>query len=237
MVQAKFRFIGHGVYSLAEASRLTKVPVRNIERWARGYHYTYRGTERFSPPIIGTGLGQRGKEPILEFRDIMEIRFLSAFRAAGVSWHVIRRVAAKVHQHIKHTHPFATKIFRTDGSHILLELIRFDEKDHQLVDLLNDQFEWEKLVRAYLIEEKVEFNDEEEPSRWWPLGVSRQVVVDPDRAFGAPIVATQGVPTYLLAKGVGLENDVSAVARWYRVEEDAVRDAVDFENGVRAAAS
>ena len=79
MVQAKFRFIGHGVYSLAEASRLTKVPVRNIERWARGYHYTYRGTERFSPPIIGTGLGQRGKEPILEFRDIMEIRFLSAF--------------------------------------------------------------------------------------------------------------------------------------------------------------
>jgi uncharacterized protein (DUF433 family) len=103
--------------------------------------------------------------------------------------------------------------------------------------LLNDQFEWEKLLRAYLIEEKVEFNDDEEPSRWWPLGTHRQVVVDPDRAFGAPIVAEQGVPTYLLAKGVGLESDVSAVARWYRVGEDAVRDAVDFENGVRAATS
>ena len=81
-----FRFIGHGVYSLAEAGRLTGVPVANLRRWAQGYQYTYRGRERRSPPIIGTGLKQHGSEPILVFRDIIEARFLSAFRRFGVSW-------------------------------------------------------------------------------------------------------------------------------------------------------
>jgi len=220
---------------MAEAGRLTGVSVRNLRRWARGYTYRYRGQDRRSSPIIGTGLEQREADPILEFRDIIEVRFLSAFRKAGVSWSVIRRVAARVHQVIQHTHPFATRVFRTDGNTILLELISKDEMDHRLVDLLRDQYEWERVVRAYLIAEKVEFSDAQEPIRWWPLGPERRVVVDPARAFGAPIVSREGVQTYLLAKAVGVEGDVGLVADWYRVEPDAVRDAIDFENGLRAA--
>lgn len=234
-VATPFRFIGHGVYSMAEAGRLTGVSVRNLRRWARGYTYTYQGRERQSRPIIGTGLEQRGADPILEFRDIIEVRFLSAFRRAGVSWNVIRRVAARVHDVIQHTHPFATRVFRTDGRTILLELISNDRTDHRLVDLLRDQYEWERVVTAYLITERVEFSDAQEPIRWWPLGPDRRVVVDPARAFGAPIVALEGVQTYLLAKAVGIEGDVGLVADWYDVEPDAVRDAIDFENGLRAA--
>ena len=231
-----FRFIGRGVYTMAEAGRLTGVSVRNLRRWARGYHYTYQGRERYSPPIIGTGLEERGGEPILDFQDIMEVRFLSAFRKEGVSWSVIRRVAAKVQVALKFTHPFATRLFRTDGRTILLELISKDEKDHRLVDLLKDQYEWERVVKAHLVDEKVEFSDRQEPIRWWPLGEERKVVVDPARAFGAPIVAKEGVQTYLLAKAVAVEGDVDFVAEWYNVQRDAIHDAIAFENGLRAAA-
>ncbi len=234
--KTSFQFIGRGVYTMAEAGRLTGVPVPNLDRWARGYHYTHQGRERYSPPIIGTGLEERGGEPILDFRDIMEIRFLSAFRKEGVSWSVIRRVAAKVHVALKFTHPFATKLFRTDGRTILLELISKDEEDHRLVDLLRDQYEWERVVKAHLVDEKVEFSDGQEPIRWWPLGEERRVVVDPARAFGAPIVAKEGVQTYLLAKAVAVEGDVDFVAEWYNVEREAISDAIDFENGLRAAA-
>jgi uncharacterized protein (DUF433 family) len=237
MVDTKqpFRFIGHGVYSMAEAGRLTKVPVPTLKRWARGYDFIYRGKTRHSPPIVGTGLEQRGEEPIFEFRDIMEMRFLFAFRKAGVSWRTIRLVAAKVHQHVQHTHPFATKIFRTDGRRILLQLISKDETDRELVDLLSDQYEWDKVVEAYLVGEKVEFNDVEEPVRWWPLGPERQVVVDPVRSFGAPIVPREGVQTFILARAVAIEGDAEYVAKWYDVDVAAVRDAIDFENGDRAA--
>jgi uncharacterized protein (DUF433 family) len=231
-----FRFIGRGVYTVAEAGRLTGVPVSSLQRWTRGYRYTYRGKQRYSPPIIGTGLSSRGQEPILEFRDIIEARFLSAFRQLGVSWTVIRRVAGKVHNALKQTHPFATRIFRTDGRTILLELVSDNAMDHRLVDLLRDQYEWERVVQAHLIGEKVEFSNDELPLRWWPLGPDRQVVVDPERAFGAPIVAREGVQTYLLAKAMGIEGDVDFVAHWYNVTTEAVRDSVSFESGIRAAA-
>ena len=61
------------------------------------------------------------------------------------------------------------------------------------------------------------------------------MVVDPARAFGAPIVDREGVQTYVLAKAVGVEGDVTLVADWYNVRAEAVRDAVAFENGLRAA--
>ena len=233
----QFRHIGRGVYSLAEASRLSGVPVKTLHRWAQGYRYTRRGQRRFSEAILGTGLQQRGDEPIFEFRDIMEARFLSAFRQSGVKWTVIRRVAANAHKILAATHPFATKLFRTDGRTILLQqILKDEEEDAQLIDLLQNQYEWNKLVETYLVKEKVDFNLQDEPTRWWPLGSERQVVVDAERAFGAPIVPREGVQTYLLAKAVAVEGDVDYVASWYRVTTEAVRDAIAFEQGLRAAA-
>ena len=231
-----FRLIGRGVYNIAEAARLTGISARTLHRWAQGYRYMYRARACYSPPILGTGLDQRYKEPILEFRDIIEARFLSAFRKWGVSWHVIRRVAARANDVLKQTHPFATRLFRTDGRTILLELMSKDAKDHRLVDLLHDQYEWERLVHAHLVDERVEFAEEKDPLRWWPLGVERRVVVDPARAFGAPVINEQGVQTYLLAKAMGIEDDADFVAHWYDVPLEAVTDAVAFENGLRAAA-
>lgn len=234
-VPKRFRFIGQGVYTLAEAGRLTGVPVRNLRRWARGYSYMYAGKRNFSPPIIGTGVRERTREPILEFRDIIEIRFLGAFRKLGVTWNVIRRVAAKVHAHIKSTHPFATKLFRTDGRTILMEIIGRDRVEHRLVDLLREQYEWDSLIAPYLHQEKVEFSDTQDPVRWWPLGPNRYVVVDPLRAFGAPIIASRGIQTYLVAQAALLERDRDFVAGWYGIDPPAVDAAVDFESGLRAA--
>jgi uncharacterized protein (DUF433 family) len=235
-IPSQFRLIGRGVYSLAEASRLSGVPAKTLHRWAQGYRYTRGGQRRFSTAILGTGLPQRADEPIFEFRDIMEARFLSAFRRSGVKWTVIRRVAANAHTILETTHPFATRLFRTDGRTILLQQILKDEDDAQLIDLLQNQYEWNKLVETYLVKEKVDFNLQDEPTRWWPLGPSRQVVVDAERAFGAPIVPREGVQTYLLSKAVGVEGDIDYVANWFHVTSEAVRDAVAFEQGLRAAA-
>ncbi len=38
----RFKVIGRGVYSLAEAERLAKVPRKRIKRWTAGYAYRYK---------------------------------------------------------------------------------------------------------------------------------------------------------------------------------------------------
>ena len=59
-------------------------------------------------------------------------------------------------------------------------------------------------------------------------------MIDPERGFGAPIVARSGVPTKVLADAVKTEGSVDFVAKWYEVTPREVRDAVKFEDQLAA---
>jgi hypothetical protein len=84
-------YFNTGLYTISEASRLTGVSRGRIRRWLRGYHYRSRQKSYTSRPLW------RGQwEPIdhtlaLGFLDLIEIRFVDAFRRVGVSWATLRR--------------------------------------------------------------------------------------------------------------------------------------------------
>ncbi len=61
-----------------------------------------------------------------------------------------------------------------------------------------------------------------------------RVVLDPQRAFGQPIVTKEGVPTTTLAEAIAVEGTVDRVARIYDVGPDSVRDAIRFEKTLAA---
>jgi uncharacterized protein (DUF433 family) len=67
---------------------------------------------------------------------------------------------------------------------------------------------------------------------WHPR--SNRVVLDPKRSFGEPIVEDEGVPTDILASAYVAEQSVGAVAKWYEVDPQSVRDAVEFELSLAA---
>jgi uncharacterized protein (DUF433 family) len=70
-------------------------------------------------------------------------------------------------------------------------------------------------------------------ARWYPLGSSRSVVIDPARAFGRALVKG-GVPTEVLANAAKVEGSIGKAARAYEVAPAAVRDAVEFERKLAA---
>ena len=78
---AEYLYIGHGVYSVAEAARLTGVPASTIRRWTRGYSYTRNGFRHELPPVFASTEAEEG--PILRFVDLIEVRALRGFREKG----------------------------------------------------------------------------------------------------------------------------------------------------------
>jgi uncharacterized protein (DUF433 family) len=223
--------IGKGVYSFAEAFRITKVPVGRIARWTKGYDFIYRGEARHSPPIIGSF--QEGiDKPVLEFLDLIEIRFLNAFRDHGVGWKAIRIAAQRARELIGRTHPFSTKIFKTDGKRIFADFVH-ETGDKVLLDLVKNQYEFKKVVSPYLYS-GIEFNDLKEPMRWFPLAHKKSIVIDPLRNFGAPIVADYGIPTRILVQSYSSLKSIRSVAQWYEIEEIAVKDSIIFEKRLAA---
>jgi uncharacterized protein (DUF433 family) len=230
METSNYQLIGKGLYTLLEASRITHVPPRSIVRWTRGYNYRYKGERYFSEPLVARELDPINGKPILSFLDLIEIRFLNAFRSYGVSWKAIRISARVATEILKTSHPFSTKRFRTEGRTIFAEFV--DETgDPVLIDLVKKQYEFRKIVSPFLYA-GIEFNEDQEPTRWWPLGRKGGVVIDPMRSFGAPIVSKVGIPTQVLLSSFKRTQSPQDVADWFDIDVRLVENAIRYEQNL-----
>jgi uncharacterized protein (DUF433 family) len=220
-----------GLYTVPEASRLTRISTGKVRRWIKGYDYRTSGSIRHSEAVWQGEIKPLDNKISLSFRDLLELRFVDAFIRAGVSWRTMRRAHTNAQNELKTTHPFCSNRIFTDGRSILLRQAEKDS-DEALINLATDQKEFSRIVETFRRE--LEFSGSD--IIWWPLGRQRQIVLDPKRNFGQPTVTKSGVPAATLARSVKANSSQAVVARWYEVHRDEVRDAVEFEESLAKAA-
>ena len=218
-----------GLYTVPEAARLTRVSAGKTRRWLRGYDFKSGERVRHSDAVWQGELRPIDNKLALSFRDLLELRFVDAFIRAGVRWRTMRHAHAKAQEQLHTTHPFCSNRIFTDGRSILLRQGEQDS-DQALINLVNDQPEFARIVEPFRKELEFSGND----VIWWPLGRERHVVLDPRRNFGQPSATRSGVPTRVLARSVKTNRSVEAVSHWFEVSEGEVRDAVEFETRLAA---
>jgi uncharacterized protein (DUF433 family) len=227
MVAPNYRIIGRGIYSLPDAHRITGVPARRIRRWATGYHFTSSGRLRHSAPVIANELSAELGVPALSFADLLEVRFLNAFREYGVKWKAIRIASERARDILGLSHPFSSQRFSTDGHTILARFVA-ETGDEVMLDLVRSQYEFERIIALYVMGE-IEFDDHGGPRLWRPFPDSDRIVIDPTRSFGAPIIDDAGIPTLVLARAVQAEGSIETVAQNFDVDINAVDTAFRYE--------
>lgn len=232
MPDTRYDLIGVGLYAIPEAAHLTGVSAARIRRWVKGYSRHYGQMVRNISPVWAADLPEVDGKMALTFLDLMEVRFVNAFLAEGVSWKSLRRVVDEARQLLDTAHPFATRRFVTDGRTIFAEIGR-KTRSTKLLDLTRNRFAFGRIISPSL-KLGLEFApDNRTVARWWPLGERKFVVLDPQRSFGRPIVHQGSVPTSILAAAVEAEDDennaVPRVAKWYGVAPRAVAAAVEYE--------
>jgi uncharacterized protein (DUF433 family) len=234
---------GRGVYAGAEALRLINftrhpqtpgrlVSGRIIARWLHGFVYKDRGGKiRHSAPLWRPDYANDDDTIELSFRDLIELRFVKAFRDLGLGLPTIRNCFKRAVDEVHNDRPFSTRRFRTDGRTIFLE-ITHDVREGELIDLKRRRRAFHRVVAPMLRD--LEF-DADAVALWFPLGISRKsVVIDPARAFGRPIILDGRVPTEILFEAVRIEGSPEKVAKLYEVPLPAVRQAVMFQQQLAA---
>jgi uncharacterized protein (DUF433 family) len=237
------KVLGRGVYGATEALRLINFKRRpdphgryisrqTVRRWLRGYDYVVgEGVKRHSAPLWEPDYSNEDDTIELSFRDLIELRFVKAFRDVGLSMPTIRACFERAVEEVRDPRPFSTQRFRTDGKTIFLE-ITHDVREGELVDLKRRQMAFHRILEPTL--HGLEF-DADVVARWFPLGMSRKsIVVDPARSFGRPIIDAAGVPTEVISTAIAVEGSPERVAKIYEVPLPAVRDAVDFQKQLAA---
>ncbi|MGY1426551.1 DUF433 domain-containing protein [Lysobacter sp. A289] len=232
-MQAQTTF-GVGVYSYADAARFIGARSSQLRRWTLGYiHKSPSGERKLSPPLWPTQLSETGIEG-LGFKDLIELRFVRAFRNEGVPLQVIRRTLEEARDEFASPYPFTCKKFKTDGRRIFMEVIE-ETGDESLVDIVKRQNVIQKVIGPSL-REGVELDMQGEAMRWFPLRGSKSVVFDPARKFGQPILAEYDIPTIAIVDAVSAEGgNEKRVAKLYEIPLSAVRRALEFEAKVVAA--
>ncbi len=219
------QLIGVGLYTVGEAASLTGTSAQSIRRWIGGYKFRVGDGDRSMPPVWKSDLDKVDEHVALSFLDLMEIRFIHAFRKHHVSWQAIREAAALACEMFEDGHPFTRRQFRTDGNRIFQRID--DMGDIKLFDMNLKTWVFNDIVSPSLYR-GLEFSNDQ-ISRWFPMFPKKVVMLDPKLSFGRPIVAKSCVPTEVLAAAAEAEDSLQRVARWYDVSVSEVRAAVEFE--------
>ena len=227
-----YQFIGLGLYTVPEASRLSHVSVGRIRRWLRGYTFTTRTGPHKSPPVVTSQLPPLDSGLTVTFLDLQEIRLVNAFLEAGVNWKTLRLARVRAEDAFG-PYPFSRGRFATDGRDVFYDMAPQLKADGAFLNLVSHQTSFKRIVANFMV--SLKFDADGQAIEWWPLGKNKLVVLDPQRSFGKPIVPREGVPTSILTRCYQVERSYPRVARWYDVSERAVRHAVEYEETLVAA--
>jgi uncharacterized protein (DUF433 family) len=219
-----------GLYTLTAGARLAGITPPRAARWLNGYAWRAKSGEvRRSRPVIRR---PAAGAPSMSFLDLVELRFVAAFIMSGVPMQTIRHAAEAAASF--GDHPFCTQRFVTDGRTVIADVKRNDTGKRALLDLASGQWLAVPVFRELL--DQLDYATLGNVDAWWPLGKKRPVVLNPRRAFGAPVGAESGVPAHILAAGVAAGQSQRAVAGWYEVPLEEVRASVDLARRTKTAA-
>lgn len=220
--------LGIGIYTISEAGQLSGVHPNTIRRWLKGYQFKkHNGSTKTQQALWEPDISPLNDFEAISFMDLIELRFVDAFRKHGIQWKIIRSASEYAAERYKMKHPFANRKFKTDGKWI------FEETLNKLMNTYSRQFTFREIISPSLFA-GIEFSDDDIAMRWFPMHDSKVIVIDPHRNFGKPILCREGIPTRALADAYKAEKNYKRVAELYDITPASVKVAVQFEHRLAA---
>lgn len=211
--------LGNGIYTVREIARILRLPYHKVHRWLNKYwegelgkkfesHYSWRVNDS---QAVG-------------FHTLIELYVLVQLADAGVKTREVLKAHLELSKELDTLFPFARKEIleniRTDGKKIYLH-----SNGHTCTldgtRQLNLSF-----IKLFL--NNLEFDDDLIANRLWPLGKNKNIVVDPKRKFGHPVVGLSNIYPETLYNLHKAGEPSNFIAFTYEISEKDVQDAIDY---------
>jgi uncharacterized protein (DUF433 family) len=213
-------------YTLAEGARYLKLPQATLRAWVSGRPYPKGKGIAHSAALIHAAIAH---PPTLSFWNLIEAHVLRALRIDhSVSLKAVRAALKFAEEQLGIERLLLRKELRTNAGKVFLD--RYGE----LIDLsASGQLAMRQLLEAHL--HRIEWDRWSFPVRLFPFlsadssDDEPRVAIDPQIAFGRPILQRVGVSTATIADRIDAGETVKEVAEDYRLTSDEVNQAVLYE--------
>jgi uncharacterized protein (DUF433 family) len=215
--------LGHGVYNIPEASKLTRLRPQRVREW-------FTGRTAARKPIFKSDYHAVRGDQVISFLDLVELFVAGQLRDHGVSLQALRKVHRKLQSDLGTQHPFSREEILSDGKKVFV--LGLDEKGtEEMVEVLSRQKVFVEILLPFL--KRIDYDSATRLARKWCI--ADRVVLDPAICLGKPIVEKVGVATGILAAAFHANGrDAGIVADWYGVQQTDVLAAVSFEQSLVA---
>lgn len=212
-------------YSLAEAARYLKLPSATLRSWVAGRAYPrVEGKATFQPLIKPS----QKRPPLLSFQNLIEAHVLRSLRMDhGVAIKELRKAIKYAEQELQIDRLLLSQDLRTHAGKVFLK------KYGELIDLpASGQLAMTKLFEEHL--KRVEWDQWQFPVRLYPFvsgadSPKMPIAIDPNIAFGRPIVRSAGISTGIIAERIDSGETVAELAVDYGLSQSEIEQAVLYE--------
>lgn len=207
------------VYGMGQVDDLLGLTPGTARRWIDGYT---RAGRTYAPLVRIEPTG----EEIVRWGEFVETRLLSEYRDAGALTKRMRPAIEKLREMFDTRYPLAHARPFVAGRELVLQMqesVGLD-RDLQLVVIRNDQIVLTDPAVSFY--EAAEFYDDV-VHRLRPVSTIKEVVIDPLRQFGEPVV--RSVRTEIIAEQVRAGESMDAIADIYELDRKLVEAAVRYE--------
>jgi uncharacterized protein (DUF433 family)/DNA-binding transcriptional MerR regulator len=209
--------LGTGIYTFSEAARIirsagSRVSARQLRYWIN------RGLAE-PIPVADENFA------VLSFEDLISLEIVRRFRTVGASLQRVRVFNKELRaQFPALDHPFAYKVFFTDGASLWAKIGEGPTDVIELVGKHRGHCVWGDAIATFA--KAIRWSDEVIPhAAGWRL--NQWVEVDPAIQFGAPVVKG----TRVTARTIGAnlqEGSPEEVADWYGLDVESVLGVRDY---------
>ena len=213
------------MYSLAEAAHLAHVSSSTVRNWLLGY----KGKDIDIQPLFPSRSNQ---EPRVSFLELVEIVVAAKFRTAErVTYQRVLLAYESAQKMFELEYPFAHKKLETFGGRIANQI-----HDPGLVQSRFDFHKPELRTTPGLVLEIVQQIDYDGDlaARWFPIGKSLPIVVDPRVSTGIPTIVGRGVTVQTIHKRWKAGLKIDFIASDLALEPEVVETALQYAEQVAA---
>lgn len=225
MTDAPTDLLEYPVYGFQQVDRLLGLSGGTAKRWIDGYE---RGA-RFYPPVVR--IERTGLE-IVTWGEFVETRFLAEYRDKGVPMHRMRPAIDRLRDTFHPKYPLAHARPFVAGKELVLEMQESVglERKLQLVVVRNDQIVLTEPAENFY--RSVEYGGQDTDlvaERVKPHSDIADVVIEPLRQFGEPVIRGRNVRTDVIAEQFRAGESLEGLAEIYDISTAKIEAAVRYE--------
>lgn len=208
------------LYTYPEADYLAGATRGTAKRWLSGYTFlSVAGRTVQRPPVT---VREGGEVAGVSFLDLVEVVAIGGLKDFGLNLQAIRRIVANCQELFAVERPLVSLKFKGGGREV------FVDEEESLVEVLRGkgQRAWDEVLRPFI--DTLDY-DNELARRWWPLGKEELICLDPDYAFGLPVIHRTGVRTETILERLQVGESRDEIAADFNIEPAEVESALRFE--------